>query len=297
MQGKIIKAVAGFYYVDTDHEGLYACKAKGVFRHESVTPLVGDNVVFSVTDPVDMEGNVTEILNRRNLLVRPASANVDQALVVFAAKHPDPNFNLLDRFLVMMQNQAIHTIICFNKIDIVNEHDILKLKNIYELCGHEVLFASVRENEGIEQIREILAGKTTVLAGPSGVGKSSLVNLLAPEANMETGELSAKIARGKQTTRHTELVRIAPHTYICDTPGFTSLYVRDISKEDLKDYFPEFDEYACNCRFDTCRHISEPDCRVKYAVEHDRISRIRYDNYRLMYEELQKQEKRKYGGY
>ncbi|MCR5329817.1 MAG: ribosome small subunit-dependent GTPase A [Lachnospiraceae bacterium] len=294
MRGKIVKALAGFYYVDTDGEGVYACKAKGLFRHENITPLVGDNVVFEVTDENDMEGNVTEILERRNSLIRPASANIDQALVVFAARHPDPNFNLLDRFLVMMKKQGIHTIICFNKIDIVQEHEIAQLKCIYEMCGHEVIFASVRENEGIERIREILDGKTTVLAGPSGVGKSSLMNLLAPDANMETGELSKKISRGKQTTRHTELIRIGHNSYLCDTPGFTSLYVTDIDKENLRDYFPEFDEYASECRFDSCRHIAEPGCAVRDAVESMKINRVRYDNYCLMFEELLRQEKRKY---
>ncbi|MBP5330847.1 MAG: ribosome small subunit-dependent GTPase A [Lachnospiraceae bacterium] len=294
MQGKIVKAVAGFYYVDTDGAGVYACKAKGIFRHEKVTPLVGDNVEFEVTDESALEGNVTQILERINSLIRPAAANIDQALVVFAARHPDPNFNLLDRFLVMMKKQGIHTIICFNKIDIVNENEIDQLKRIYEMCGHEVIFASVRENEGIERIREILDGKTTVLAGPSGVGKSSLMNLLAPDANMETGELSLKIARGKQTTRHTELIRIAHNTYLCDTPGFTSLYVTDIDKEDLRSYFPEFDDYSGQCRFDSCRHIAEPGCAVREAVEDMKINRVRYDNYCLMFEELLRQEKRRY---
>ena len=294
MQGKIIKAVAGFYYVDTDGSGVFACRAKGIFRHDKVTPLVGDNVEFEVTDSEAFEGNVSNILERKNSLIRPATANIDQALVVFAARQPDPNLNLLDRFLVMMKKQGIHTTICFNKVDIVQGEEVSRLENTYRLCGHEVIFASVRENEGIERIRKVLAGKTTVLAGPSGVGKSSLINLLAPEANMETGELSLKIARGKQTTRHTELVRLAQGTYICDTPGFTSLYVTDIDKEELKNFFPEFDEAAAHCRFDSCRHISEPDCAVKDAVDEGRISRIRYDNYCLMFEELLRQEKRRY---
>ena len=293
MQGKIIKALSGFYYVDTDGQGIYACKARGVFRHTDTTPLVGDNVEFEITHEDDLEGNITTILCRRNSIVRPASANIDQALVVFAARKPDPNFNLLDRFLVMMQKQQIHTIICFNKIDIAQESEITQLKNIYELCRHEVIFISVRENDGIERIREILKGKTTVLAGPSGVGKSSLMNLLAPQANMETGELSAKISRGKQTTRHTELVRIDHGTYLCDTPGFTSLYVTEIRKEDLKDFFPEFSPHAEYCRFDGCRHISEPDCGVKEALMRGEINRTRYENYRMMFEELQKQEKRR----
>ena len=152
----------------------------------------------------------------------------------------------------------------------------------------------ISEEALIDRIRQVLAGKTTVLAGPSGVGKSSLMNLLAPEANMETGELSKKIERGKQTTRHTELIKIAQGTYLCDTPGFTSLYVTDIDKDELRDYFVEFNAYRDNCRFDTCRHIREPGCAVKEALEEGRISRIRYDNYCLMFEELEKQEKRKY---
>ncbi|MBR5967769.1 MAG: ribosome small subunit-dependent GTPase A [Lachnospiraceae bacterium] len=294
MQGKIIKGIAGFYYVDTGAEGLYTCRAKGVFRNEKITPLVGDNVVIEITSEEKKEGNIADILERSNALIRPAAANVDQALVVFAAAKPDPNFNLLDRFLVMMQKQGIHTVVCFNKTDIVGDSDIERLKNAYELCGHELLFISVRDKVGIDAIRNVLKGKTTVLAGPSGVGKSSLMNLLAPEANMVTGELSKKIDRGKQTTRHTELIRIAEGTYLCDTPGFTSLYVTDIAKDELRDYFVEFNAYRDSCRFDTCRHIKEPGCAVKEALEAGEISRIRYENYCMMFNELEKQEKRKY---
>lgn len=294
MQGKIIKGIAGFYYVDTGADGLYTCRAKGVFRNEKITPLVGDNVVIEITSEEKKEGNIVDILERSNALIRPAAANVDQALVVFAAAKPDPNFNLLDRFLVMMQKQGIHTVVCFNKTDIVGDSDIERLKNAYELCGHELLFISVRDKVGIDAIRNVLKGKTTVLAGPSGVGKSSLMNLLAPEANMVTGELSKKIDRGKQTTRHTELIRIAEGTYLCDTPGFTSLYVTDIAKDELRDYFVEFNAYRDSCRFDTCRHIREPGCAVKAALEAGDISRIRYENYCMMFNELEKQEKRKY---
>ena len=294
MQGKIIKGISGFYYVDTGADGLYTCRAKGVFRNEKITPRVGDNVVIEITSEEKKEGNVIDILERSNSLIRPAAANVDQALVVFAAAKPDPNFNLLDRFLVMMQKQGIHTVVCFNKTDIVGDADIERLKTAYELCGHELLFISVRDEVGIDAIRHVLKGKTTVLAGPSGVGKSSLMNLLAPGANMVTGELSKKIDRGKQTTRHTELIRIAEGTYLCDTPGFTSLYVTDIEKDELRDYFVEFNAYRDSCRFDTCRHIKEPGCAVKAALEAGSISRIRYENYCMMFEELEKQERRKY---
>lgn len=294
MQGKIIKGVAGQYFVDCGDDDIYVCKAKGVFRKEKISPLVGDNVVIDVTDESKKEGVIADILERSNCLIRPACANIDQALVVFASTSPEPNFNLLDRFLIMMQKQNIHTVICFNKIDIASDSRLNQLKGIYELCGHEVLFVSVREQDGIDSIRKVLNGKTTVLAGPSGVGKSSLMNLLAPYANMETGELSRKIERGKQTTRHTELVRIEEGTYLCDTPGFTSLYVTDISKDELREYFVEFDKYRDCCRFDTCRHLSEPDCAVKEALAAGKISSIRYENYCLMFEELERQEKRKY---
>ena len=294
MQGKIIKGIAGFYYVDDRAGTVYTCKAKGTFRKEGISPLVGDNVTFEITDADKREGNITDILERENSLIRPSCANVDQALVIFAAAKPDPNFNLLDRFLIMMQKQHIHTVICFNKIDIVRDSEIEQLRATYELCGHEVLFMSVREQEGIETVRSVLKGHTTVLAGPSGVGKSSFMNLMAPDANMETGELSKKIERGRQTTRHTELIRIGEDTYLCDTPGFTSLYVTDIGKDELRDYFVEFDSYRSGCRFDTCRHINEPDCAVKAALDKGLISRIRYSNYCMMFDELEKQEKRKY---
>ena len=293
MTGKIVKALAGFYYVDAG-EKVYACRAKGVFRLKGISPLVGDDVDFDVTDEEDCEGNISDIHKRRNTLIRPQAANIDQALVVFAAAKPDPNLNLLDRFLIMMQKQDIHTVICFNKIDLADNDGLRLLKSTYELCGHEVVFASVREQEGITRIREILDGRTTVLAGPSGVGKSSMMNLLAPFAGMETGELSKRIDRGKQTTRHTELVRLWDDTYLTDTPGFTSLYVADMAKEELKDYFPEFVPYSAECRFDSCQHLNEPDCGVKRALKSELISPVRYENYRLMYEELQKQEARLY---
>lgn len=285
MQGKIIKGIAGFYYVDT-HQGVFTCKAKGKFRSDNFKPLIGDDALIEIISEEKLEGNISRILPRKNELIRPATANVDQALVVFAAAKPEPNFNLLDRFLVMMQKQQIETIICFNKSDIVTDKELKLLEETYRKCGHRLIFISVLEQEGIDTVRSLLKGKTTVFAGPSGVGKSSLTNLLAPDANMETGELSVKIDRGKQTTRHTQLIRMDEDTYICDTPGFSSLFVADMSKEELRDFFVEFQSYGQECRFLSCSHINEPDCRVKSAVSEGLISRIRYDNYVLMYEEL-----------
>ena len=291
MQGKIVKGIAGFYYVHVVGSGVYECKAKGVFRKEKIKPLVGDNVEIEVLDEKDMEGNITEILPRKNDLIRPAVANIDQALVVFAVTQPDPHFNLLDRFLVMMERKEIPTVLCFNETDIAESPLITELKQIYSGCGYPVLFTSAKEEENIEKLKELLKGKTTAIAGPSGVGKSSLINLLQSRVKMETGSISRKIARGKHTTRHSELLVLGKDSYIMDTPGFSSLYVNDFEKEELKYYFPEFDPYEGQCRFNGCDHIHEPGCAVKEAVEEGKIHRVRYQDYTEMYRELQERKK------
>jgi len=286
MQGKIIKGIAGFYYVHVVHSGIYECKAKGVFRNKKIKPLVGDNVEIEILDEENRIGNIINIYDRENELIRPAVSNISQALVVFAIANPMPNLNLLDRFLVMMERNGIDTIICFNKIDLVDEEEILKLRYIYVKAGYHVMFTSTKENMGIEEVLRVIDGKTTAFAGPSGVGKSSLLNALIPEANSQTGEISEKIKRGKHTTRHTEIFNVSDDTYLMDTPGFSSLYVNDFEKEELKDYFREFIEYNDGCRFTGCVHVNEPDCLVKEAVENGEISQSRYDNYILMYEEI-----------
>ena len=292
MQGKIIKGIAGFYYVNVVEFGVYECKAKGIFRKEKQKPLVGDNVEIEVLDEETMTGNITALLPRKNELIRPAVANVDQALVVFAVTRPSPHFNLLDRFLVMMERQDIPVVLCFNKEDIAEDEQVEKLRSVYEGCGYPCVFSSALEERNIEKIKELLKGKTTVIAGPSGVGKSSLINILNPDAKMETGDISSKIERGKHTTRHSELFTIAQDSYIMDTPGFSSLYVNDFEKEELKYYFPEFDPYEGTCRFLGCDHVHEPDCAVKAAVEAGEIHEIRYKDYLEMYEELKS--KRRY---
>ena len=292
MQGKIIKGIAGFYYVNVVEFGVYECKAKGIFRKEKQKPLVGDNVEIEVLDEETMTGNITALLPRKNELIRPAVANVDQTLVVFAVTRPSPHFNLLDRFLVMMERQDIPVVLCFNKEDIAEDEQVEKLRSVYEGCGYPCVFTSALEERNIEKIKELLKGKTTVIAGPSGVGKSSLINILNPDAKMETGDISSKIERGKHTTRHSELFTIAQDSYIMDTPGFSSLYVNDFEKEELKYYFPEFDPYEGTCRFLGCDHVHEPDCAVKAAVEAGEIHEIRYKDYLEMYEELKS--KRRY---
>ncbi|MCI8268404.1 MAG: ribosome small subunit-dependent GTPase A [Lachnospiraceae bacterium] len=287
MKGKIIKGIAGFYYVHDGHDRLYACKAKGIFRKRGIKPLVGDDVEFTILDETAQEGNIDEILPRKNQLVRPASANVDQALVIFAVVEPEPNRNLLDRFLVMMERQQVPVIICFNKMDLDKGRHGLFYQEIYKNSGCQVHLISTYSGQGVEEIRKCLRGKTTILAGPSGVGKSSLTNLLQPLAEMETGEISRKIQRGKHTTRHAELFYVEEDTYLMDTPGFSSLYLEDLAAETLKYYFSEFARYGVGCRFgEDCVHVEEPGCGVKEAVREGKISQSRYDNYRLLYQEL-----------
>ena len=271
---------------------VYQCKAKGVFRNRGVKPLLGDDVEFSILDEKDQEGNIDAILPRKNELIRPAAANVDQAMVVFALSHPAPNFNLLDRFLVMMERQNMPVILCFNKADQEQGQDGWDFMGSYRKAGYQVLSISALEKDGVEEVRRLLAGKTTVLAGPSGVGKSTLTNALYPQAEMETGEISKKIQRGRHTTRHSELFWIGEDTYMMDTPGFSSLYVEDLEPEELKNYFPEFAPFEDQCRFLGCVHVGERECGVKEAVEAGKIAGSRYDNYLLMYQELKN--KRRY---
>ena len=290
MQGKIIKGIAGFYYVYTA-SGLFECKAKGIFRKEQKKPLVGDMVEMVPVDEEKMTGNITEILPRKNTLIRPASANVDQALVIFAIVKPDPNYNLLDRFLITMEQQSLPCLICFNKQDIATEEEKQELIEAYGKSGYEVLFVSGKLQEGLDTIRERLEGKTTVVAGPSGVGKSTIINALYPQANMETGEISRKIERGKHTTRHAELFALSEDTFIFDTPGFTSLSLGEMEKEELQGFYPEFIPYEEYCKFAGCSHISEPVCGVKDALEKGDISRVRYENYKVLYEEIKNRRK------
>lgn len=286
MTGKIVKGIAGFYYVHIEGKGVYACRAKGIFRNIHVKPLVGDNVCIDILDETEKEGNVTEVLPRKNELLRPAVANIDQALIIFAIVKPDPNFNLLDRFLIRMERQNLTSIICFNKEDIASEEEKAALCQAYESCGYQVLFVSAVDGKGMERLRELLLGKTTTVAGPSGVGKSTIINYLHPAAQMETGSISRKIERGKHTTRHSEMIALGEETYIMDTPGFTSLSIEEIEKEELSTYYPEFVQYEPYCRFRGCAHINEPDCRIKKAVEDGKISRVRYENYKILYQEL-----------
>lgn len=297
MRGKIIKGVGGFYYVHlhlVKDNNIYECKAKGSFRNQKIKPKIGDEVEIDIIDQEKFIGNITKIYERTNDLVRPAVANVDQAVIIFAYTNPAPNFNLLDRFIIMLKQQGLDAILCINKHDLEENTDNLKgedIKRIYEACGYKTVICSTLSGEGIQDMKEIIAGKTTVFAGPSGVGKSSMLNALNPNTSVATGELSEKIKRGKHTTRHSELMYIGEDSYIMDTPGFSSLEVFDTEPEELKDYYEEFYDYMPECRFNGCLHINEPDCAVKKAVEDCKISELRYNNYKQLYEELKSKRK------
>lgn len=285
MEGKIIRGVGGFYYVHAEGK-VYECRAKGIFRKDGIRPLPGDLAEIAVLDETESKGNLERILPRKNALIRPAVVNVDQAMVIFAFESPKPNFNLLDRFLVTMEKNGIPPVILFNKKDLAREGQQEEILRRYVNTGYTMLFVSAKRGEELWQVRTVLKGKTTTVAGPSGVGKSSLINRLQTAERLQTGEISEKIERGRHTTRHTQLLPVEENTYILDTPGFSSIELFDLRKEELGDLFPEIASRADGCRFAGCSHLTEPDCAVKEALERGEISEGRYENYRLFYEEL-----------
>ena len=288
--GRIVKGIGGFYYVETADGGLYECRARGIFRKDGKKPLVGDYVRIGIVDEEKKEGSVDELLPRRNALIRPEAANVDVALLVFACASPEPSLLLLDRFLVMLREQDVKCVLIFNKDDLVSEDRMKELEEIYRGADAEVRCISAKAG-GTEEILESIRGKTALLAGPSGVGKSTILNTLCPQAQMETGEISRKLKRGKHTTRHAELFRVAEDTYLCDTPGFTALSLGDMPEEDIRHFYPEFALYEGRCRFRECSHTHEPGCAVREAVEAGDIHPERHRAYVALYEEQKNREK------
>ncbi|MBQ6361635.1 MAG: ribosome small subunit-dependent GTPase A [Lachnospiraceae bacterium] len=284
-EGTIIRGVGGFYYIH-DGKDVYECRARGIFRNRNEKPLVGDKVVFDITDAADLKGNVVSIADRKNSLIRPAVANVDRVMVVFAVSAPAPNLNLLDRFLIMMKKRGIPVVILWNKCDLLPDEKSAVFEEIYRNSGHDMYRISAGSGNGVEKVRELLKDSVTVLAGPSGVGKSTLINRICPEAEMMTGGLSRKNMRGRHTTRHTELFAVQGGGYILDTPGFSALDIFAEDLRDLEDCYAEFAEYRKTCRFMDCAHINEPDCGVKAAVAEGAVHRIRYENYVQLSKEL-----------
>lgn len=291
MTGKIVKAVSGFYYVNVDKNHQYCCRARGIFRNTKQKILIGDNVRIEVTHPQDMEGNVIEVLPRQNSLIRPTVANVDQALIVFSVMDPYPNINLLDKFLVAVAKNQIEPLICFNKSDLRAMDEIEKYDQIYRQAGYQTFITSVYEQAGLEPLDSLLQGKTTVFAGPSGVGKSSIINIIQQHTHMPIGAVSDKIRRGKHTTRHANLIALGDDSFVVDTPGFSSLSIDEIEPEELKNYFREFLDYNNDCKFRGCVHINEPNCAIKTRAEQGKIHESRYQSYVQLYDEL-KQKRR-----
>lgn len=292
INGKIIKGIGGFYYVDTE-KGLYECRARGIFRKNKITPLVGDRVSISVVDEENKKGVVEEIEERDTELVRPPIANVDKALIVFAIKNPSPNLSLLDRFIVLAEKENLEIVIVFTKVDLDADGELLaELKSIYEVSGYKVIPVSNKLKLNIDKIKEELKENTVVFAGPSGVGKSSLLNEVDKNFELKTGEVSDKIKRGKHTTRHAELLKLECGGMVADTPGFSSLTLDDIDESELKEYFIEFDKYD-DCRFGSrCIHENEPSCAVKEAVENGEISKKRYESYIQLLNEIRSGKRR-----
>jgi ribosome biogenesis GTPase / thiamine phosphate phosphatase len=287
-EGKIIKALSGFYYVLSD-SSVYQCRGRGVFRKRKINPLVGDYVTF---EPETMtEGTVVEIAERKNELIRPPIANVDQAILVFSAIEPQFSDVLLDRFLVLVEEKQLKPIICISKVDLLSEkqlENILSYKQLYEKIGYDVLLTSTETKEGIEILRPFLEKGISVFAGQSGVGKSSMLNALNNELNLETNEISSHLGRGKHTTRHVELIPIG-EGFVADTPGFSSLDFEDMEPEDLTLCFPEMRKVMDGCKFRGCLHQSEPKCAVKAAIAAGEISEERYKHYETFLAEIKEQ--------
>lgn len=293
IEGRIIKGIGGFYYIETE-KGLYECRARGIFRKNKITPLVGDFVKISVVDEDNKKGVVEEIQERKTELVRPPIANVNKALIVFAVKNPTPHLSLLDRFIVLAERENLEIVIILTKIDLDDDNTFEKIKNIYEPCGYKVIGVSNLENKNIDKVKEELKENVVVFAGPSGVGKSSLLNEIDENFKLQTGVVSDKIKRGKHTTRHAELLKLEFGGMVADTPGFSSLALEDIEEVELKDYFIEFDKFN-DCKFGSkCIHENEPNCAIKEAVTNGEISKERYDSYIQLLHEIRQNNSRRY---
>ncbi|MBR2453074.1 MAG: ribosome small subunit-dependent GTPase A [Clostridia bacterium] len=286
LSGVIVKGIGGFYYVDTKM-GIVECRARGLFRKKGFTPLVGDSVVISL-DEESAQGYVSEILPRTSELIRPAVSNVTQMVVVVAQSSPAPNLYVLDKLIASAEFAKLKVVICFNKSDLEEDAEIIKT---YKNAGFQVVETSAVFGTGIEKVKEILKDETTVFAGNSGVGKSSLLNAVMGVNMFETGVVSEKLERGKHTTRHSELVRLPFGGYIVDTPGFSSFDVNKIPNAELAFMFREFESSLGECRFLDCSHTVEPDCDVIRRVENGEISKSRHESYVQLYREIKEANK------
>ncbi|GIP32957.1 ribosome small subunit-dependent GTPase A [Paenibacillus sp. J2TS4] len=299
-QGMIVKALSGYYYVlpDGDGQDRVQCRARGIFKKKNVSPLVGDRVIYEVTE--NGEGTVDEIMPRSTELIRPPVANVELAVLVFSVAEPVISLPLLDKFLIHTESVGLETVIVFTKHDLLAEDtggssaqtDFRRIRHIYESIGYPIVTTSAMAGDGLESIRAHLQGRISVFAGQSGVGKSSLLNALVPELNLQTSEISHRLGRGRHTTRHVELIALEPAGWVADTPGFSQLDFMNVEAEQLADSFREFRTYSPGCRFRGCLHQHEPGCKVREAVEAKEIAATRYDHYLLFLTEIRDKKRR-----
>lgn len=285
ISGRIIKSVGGFYEVKSQ-EMIYECKARGLFRNENIKPLVGDFVKILVSE--SNKGTIMEIETRKNQLIRPPVANIDQCIIVSSYKNPKINFLVLDKLIIAAEYKEIDVVLCFSKEDLVSSDEINQVTHYYEASGYPMVSYSIQKEKGLEKLNALMKGKVNVLAGPSGVGKSTLINGLKKELALEVGEISQKNKRGKHTTRHVELCEIDETTYVFDTPGFTAYELEGIEKQELSLMYPEFIEPRESCQYRDCTHINEQHCGVKKKMAEGHINPKRYENYVKLYEVIDK---------
>lgn len=289
MKGLIIKGIGGFYYVETE-AGVIESKGRGIFKKDGITLAVGDRVELEIIDEAEKKGVINAILPRKNQFIRPPIANVDTFVVVFAAAKPKPNLVLVDKFLVMAEMHGVEAVICINKCDLVSEKELAEYRGIYDDI-YPVISVSAKSGEGLDELEKAISGKTAALAGPSGVGKSTIINALVPHANMETGTISEKTKRGKHTTRHVEIFNARGGGRIFDTPGFTSFEIMEAEEDNLMHYYPDIERYTGKCFYDNCRHLKEPQCSVIQALADGRIHKLRYESYVANMEEIKNRRK------
>ena len=292
IKGRILKGIGGFYYIYGEDGAVYECRAKGKFRREGVKPMPGDFAEF--TPPMQgAGGSVDEIFPRKNQLPRPMIANLDRLLIVVAAGEPEADLQLVDKLLLYARAHGIPAAIAVNKAD--QRPDPSPILQEYAGSGAQLLEVSAREGRGLDAVKELLSGAFTCLAGQSAVGKSTLLNAIAPGLSLQTGELSRKTARGRHTTRHSELLLLPElDAIVADTPGFSILECMEMEPEELKDYYPEFLPFAGECRFDGCLHDREPQCRVKQVVAEGEVSAARYARYQKLLQELTERRENRY---
>ncbi len=287
IDGIIIRGVGGNYYVDTDNK-LIECRARGLFRLKNIKPLVGDRVLIRLTEEDENQGYIEEIKERTNEITRPHIANAEQLIIFFAVTNPEPSFLLLDKLIIAAETNNLKPIICFNKSDFANEDLKKKFKDNFVNTDYNVIFTSMYDENSINELKGILKDKLSVFSGPSGVGKSSIMNTVQPNFQLVTGEISEKLKRGKHTTRHAEIYKLDFGGYVVDTPGFSSFELEGIKEFELKEYYPEIKKIDEGCRFANCLHFKEPNCVIKDAVNDGLISKSRYNNYIRLLEEIRK---------